>query len=118
MKILIRLEELAGLIFSIYLFSLLPYPWWFYFAFFLVPDISMVGYLINPRYGAAAYNLVHHKAVALALFMAGMLAGMPLLAFSGSVLLGHTCLDRVLGYGLKYPDSFSHTHLGNIGRGP
>lgn len=31
-------------------------------------------------------------------------------------MLAHSSLDRVLGYGLKYPDSFSHTHLGRIGR--
>jgi uncharacterized protein YbjT (DUF2867 family) len=25
-------------------------------------------------------------------------------------------MDRVLGYGLKYPDAFKHTHLGTIGK--
>jgi hypothetical protein len=25
-------------------------------------------------------------------------------------------MDRALGYGLKYPSGFSHTHLGQIGR--
>jgi hypothetical protein len=28
----------------------------------------------------------------------------------------HVAVDRALGYGLKYPDSFAHTHLGWIGR--
>ncbi|MEJ7830333.1 MAG: DUF4260 family protein [Segetibacter sp.] len=28
----------------------------------------------------------------------------------------HISLDRVLGYGLKYNDSFSNTHLGVIGK--
>jgi hypothetical protein len=35
---------------------------------------------------------------------------------AGTILLGHSSLDRVLGYGLKYPDSFQNTHLGVIGR--
>ncbi|MBC8508108.1 MAG: DUF4260 family protein [Anaerolineales bacterium] len=34
----------------------------------------------------------------------------------GVIMLGHSSLDRVIGYGLKYPDSFQHTHLGMIGK--
>jgi hypothetical protein len=25
-------------------------------------------------------------------------------------------MDRLFGYGLKYPDAFTHTHLGTVGR--
>ncbi|MFN3665935.1 MAG: DUF4260 family protein, partial [Sediminibacterium sp.] len=32
------------------------------------------------------------------------------------VLLAHSTFDRVAGYGLKYFDSFDHTHLGWIGK--
>jgi hypothetical protein len=39
------------------------------------------------------------------------------LALAGVIMLGHSSFDRVLGYGLKYGDSFRHTHLGWIGRG-
>lgn len=38
--------------------------------------------------------------------------GVPLLSLIGIVMLAHSSLDRVLGYGLKYPDSFQRTHLG------
>ena len=31
------------------------------------------------------------------------------------LLLAHTSMDRVMGYGLKHTDSFQHTHLGRIG---
>jgi len=34
----------------------------------------------------------------------------------GLIFLAHSSFDRVLGYGLKYPDDFSHTHLGWIGK--
>ena len=57
MKTLIKLEELGEFLFSIYLFSLLPYPWWFYPLFFFAPDLSMVGYIAGPRLGAITYNL-------------------------------------------------------------
>jgi hypothetical protein len=45
-------------------------------------------------------------------------ASLPALSVAGLVMLGHSSLDRALGYGLKYPDAFQHTHLGTIGRAP
>ena len=116
MKKLIKLEELGVFLFSIYLFSLLSYPWWFYPLFFFAPDLSMIGYIAGPRLGAITYNLIHHRAIALGLFVAGAFLHIPVLSFIGVILLGHSSLDRVLGYGLKYDDSFDHTHLGEIGR--
>ena len=35
------------------------YSWWLFAALILVPDVSMLRYLINPSIGAASYNLVH-----------------------------------------------------------
>jgi hypothetical protein len=32
-----------------------------------------------------------------------------LLILSGIILFGHSAMDRALGYGLKYTDSFQHT---------
>lgn len=116
MQTLIKLEELGAFLFSIYLFSLLSYPWWFYPVFFFVPDLAMVGYLAGPRLGAITYNAIHHRAIALGLFVAGTWLHIPVLALCGVIFLGHSSLDRVLGYGLKYSDSFHHTHLGEIGR--
>lgn len=116
MKTLIKLEEFGELFFSIYLFSLLPFPWWFYPLFFFAPDLSMVGYIAGPRLGAFTYNLIHHKAVALSLFVGGTLSHIPVISLIGVLFLGHSSLDRVLGYGLKFSDSFNHTHLGVIGR--
>jgi hypothetical protein len=116
MKSLLRLEELLLAVLAVYLFAGLDLPWWWYPALLLAPDLGMLGYLGGPRLGAFTYNLLHHKGVAVGLFVAGGLAGLTSLQFAGSVLLGHSSLDRVLGYGLKYPDSFQHTHLGRIGR--
>jgi hypothetical protein len=48
--------------------------------------------------------------------MLGFFMHIPLLQLAGVILLGHSSLDRVLGYGLKHSDSFQHTHLGVIGR--
>ena len=116
MKTILRLEELAVFLYSIYLFSLLSYPWWVYILLFLTPDLSILGYVAGQRVGAFTYNLVHHKAVSLGLITLGGLLSVPEISLAGAVLLGHSSLDRVMGYGLKYSDSFKHTHLGEIGR--
>lgn len=116
MKNLLKLEELAEALVAIVVFAQLPYPWWWLPALFLLPDLGMLGYLIGPRAGAFCYNLLHHKALALAVGVAGWWLSAPLLLLAGTVLLFHAAFDRMLGYGLKYATSFQHTHLGNIGK--
>ena len=116
MKTLLRLEELGFFLFSIFLFSQLAYPWWFYPLLFFVPDLAMLGYLAGPRIGAAVYNFIHHRGLALIYYVAGILLAIPFLSLAGVIVFAHSSFDRVLGYGLKFPDSFAHTHLGTIGR--
>lgn len=116
MKTTIQLEELGFTLFSVYLFSLLPFPWWYFPVLFFVPDVSMLGYLAGPRLGALIYNVVHHRALALLHYVLGMLLSIPALALAGVIIFAHSSLDRALGYGLKFSDSFSNTHLGRIGR--
>jgi hypothetical protein len=58
------------------------------------------------------YDLFHHKLIAIVVLGAGWYMGMPVLTLSGLLLYAHSSFDRVLGYGLKYFDSFKHTHLG------
>lgn len=83
---------------------------------FLSPDISMFGYLINTKTGAFCYNFVHHKSTGIALLVAGYFLHNDISTFIGILLFAHSCFDRVFGYGLKYNDSFNHTHLGMIGK--
>jgi hypothetical protein len=116
MKNLLNLEELFLFGFALFLFSGLDYSWGWYALLFLTPDLSMIGYLANPRIGAWTYNLIHHKGLAVGLYVLGSLLSIPWLMFAGTLLFGHSSLDRVFGYGLKYPDSFQATHLGKIGR--
>lgn len=75
----------------------------------------MAGYLSGPRVGALIYNIVHHRALALLLFGAGLWFAVPILALVGVLMFAHSSLDRLLGYGLKFADAFQHTHLGTIG---
>jgi hypothetical protein len=62
------------------------------------------------------YNLAHNWAVALGVLGLGYLLASPALEIAGAVLVAHVGVDRLLGYGLKYPTAFQDTHLGRIGR--
>ena len=116
MKSLLKLEELAQLLLAVLVFAHLPYAWWVLPATFLLPDLSMLGYLAGPRVGAASYNLAHHKALAIVVGAAGWALGLPVLVLAGAVLLFHSAFDRLLGYGLKYTTGFQDTHLGRVGK--
>ena len=111
----LKLEELAMFGFSIFLFNQTEYAWWVYLALFLTPDIGMIGYLVNTKVGAITYNLVHHKGIALCILILGYYYSTEWVVLTGIILFGHAAFDRMLGYGLKYEDSFKHTHLGEIG---
>jgi hypothetical protein len=118
MKTILKLEEAAVTAIGIYLlwnFSL-GLPFWVWALLFFSPDISMLGYLVNTKIGALAYNLFHHKGIALALAFAGYYFHNDVCTAIGILLFAHASFDRIWGYGLKYPDSFSTTHLGTIGK--
>lgn len=113
---IIRLEYAAATIFSLLAYTSLQGPWWLFAALFLVPDLSMLGYLAGPRVGAKVYNLVHTSALPLALVVVGVVTSAQLAVLIGLIWFFHITWDRMLGYGLKLPTSFNDTHLGRIGR--
>jgi Domain of unknown function (DUF4260) len=82
----------------------------------LAVDVSMAGYLAGPRLGAFTYNLAHNWAIGVIVLGAGWALGATPVILAGSILVGHVGIDRVAGYGLKYPTAFRDTHLGRIGR--
>lgn len=114
MKMLLKLEELAEFLLGIWLFSQLPYVWWLFPALLLVPDLSMVGYLINTKIGAYIYNFFHHKALGITLLILGFHFVIDPLTLAGVILFAHSAMDRLMGYGLKLETDFKHTHLGNL----
>lgn len=116
MKKLLTLEEVAQFVLGIWLFSLLDFAWWWFPALILLPDLSMLGYLISPKAGAWSYNLFHHKLLAVCFIIAGYLSNNDGIALAGAILFAHSAMDRIFGYGLKYETSFHNTHLGKIGK--
>lgn len=116
MKNLIKLEEAALFAIALYAFSRLPFEWWWFAVLILAPDLSMLGYLAGNKAGAWAYNLLHHRAVAVALYLAAWCFKEPVLELAGIILFAHIAMDRFFGYGLKYEKGFTFTHLGEIGK--
>lgn len=116
MKNVLRLEELALTIFAYFLFVETGYAWWWFLVWFFAPDLSMVGYLVNKKFGAILYNIFHHRGLAIGIYLFGWVSISPLFGAIGMVLLGHASFDRIFGYGLKHFSGFKDTHLGRIGR--
>lgn len=116
MNSLLKAEEIGQVALSLIIFTQLDYAWWVFPALLLLPDLSMLGYLFNPKAGAWLYNVFHHKLLAIALLALGFWTKNAELSLAGTILFGHSAMDRVFGYGLKYTDDFKHTHLGWMGK--
>jgi hypothetical protein len=117
MKYVLKLEELGlFLFFSMVYFHFYPGTWGLFLSLFFVPDVSFLFFLFTKKAGAIAYNIFHHKGIMTIVIAAGYLFQLDLLMQVGFIFMTHSCFDRVAGYGLKYFDSFDHTHLGWVGK--
>jgi hypothetical protein len=116
MNILLKLEELAVFVLCIVLFNQLSFAWWWFPALILLPDLSMLGYIINPKTGAYCYNLLHHRGIAMLVAVYGIASRQDSWILAAIILFAHIALDRAMGYGLKYNNSFGNTHLGKVGK--
>jgi hypothetical protein len=111
----LRLESLAVVVAAVALYFDGDYAVWAFLAFLLAPDLSFAAYLAGPRVGAVVYNLAHTYAFPIALAAGCLLtgdAGLPVQI--ALIWAAHIGIDRVLGYGLKYPTAFKDTHLNRV----
>lgn len=112
----LRVEALGVLLAVLAAYAVTGGSWLVFIGLLLAPDLAMVGYLLGPRAGAAAYNVAHLYIWPVMLLLAGA-AGVAAWALPiGLIWAAHIAMDRSLGYGLKRPDGFQQTHLGRIGR--
>ena len=100
------------MLFVVYLY--LEFPVWLFFLLLLLPDLSILGYLVNGTIGTTLYNFVHHLSLpTIIIILIILLDSMSYLAFP-IIWIAHILLDGALGYGLKYKESFKETHLQKI----
>jgi hypothetical protein len=108
---LLHLEGAAVLIASLFAYHSTHASWLQFVLLFLLPDLSMLGYLASVRVGAIAYNAIHTYLGPLALAGYSIGTGHPSLLPLSFIWFAHIGFDRMLGYGLKYPTQFKDTHL-------
>jgi hypothetical protein len=108
------LEGVAMAAVAIVAYRHLGGSWTRFATLFLLPDLSMLGYLAGPRVGAMAYNVAHALVGPAALAILGLSA--PMVLPYACLWLAHVGVDRALGYGLKYSSAFGATHLGRLAR--
>lgn len=114
-RLLLRLEGAAVLAAASIAYAALGQGWGLFAALFLVPDLSLLGYLAGPRPGAIAYNVGHSYLGPAALGLLGIVGGAAELLPLAAIWCAHIGFDRALGYGLKYASAFTATHLCAIG---
>lgn len=115
-RTLLRLEGLIVFAGALIAYQQAGAGWGAFALLFLLPDLSLLGYMRNPRFGAMAYNAAHSTIGPAAAIAIGVLAGQPVAMAIGLIWLAHIGFDRMLGYGLKYGSTFRATHLGRIGK--
>lgn len=113
-NVLLRIEGVLVAIGALAIYGRLDGNWLLFAALILTPDVSMLGYLAGTRVGAAVYNLVHTYALPVALGGYGFLTTHALAVHVALIWLAHIGIDRMLGFGLKYPSGFKDTHLQRV----
>jgi hypothetical protein len=110
----LRIEGLAVAALAAILYDRTGASWWLFAALWLAPDLSMLGYVAGPRWGSYCYNAVHSYLPPSALAAAALLLPKAGLMPFALVWFNHIGVDRLLGYGLKYPSGFGATHLSRL----
>ena len=110
--LLLRLEGGLEFAAAILGYWMLGGGWLMFVVLLLVPDLSMLGYLAGNRIGAAIYNAAHtYLAPALLALLACALHAPAWVTLVALIWAAHIGVDRLLGFGLKYPEGFKPTHL-------
>ena len=113
---LLRLEGLAVATLSALVYARTGGSWWLFAVLWLLPDLSMLGYLAGSCRGARVYNAFHSYVVPLTLAVCALALHLPTLLAIAVIWVNHIGVDRLLGYGLKYAAGFGFTHLGKLGK--
>ncbi|ETV85688.1 hypothetical protein H257_02294 [Aphanomyces astaci] len=111
-RILLQLEGATLLVACVVAYYRLQGNWWVFAAGFFAGDLLSVGYAFGPAVGCTMYNTSHT-------FVGPTLMATLYLLWTDHTWLGlvaaiwgaHLGWERSLGYGLRYPDGFTSTHI-------
>jgi len=111
---LIRLENAFVFITAVIIYFMFGFSLWIFLLFLLVPDISMLGYLIDKKIGSYVYNIGHSYIVPILITLFYLVIGENLLLEIALIWLAHISMDRTIGYGLKYTVGFDKTTIQKV----
>ena len=110
----LRLEGLAAAALSAVFYARTGASWWLFAALWLAPDLSLLGYLAGPKMGARIYNAIHSYVTPATLAVTALVLQSPAPLPYALIWMNHIGVDRLLGYGLKYPEGSGWTHMGRL----
>jgi len=113
-NVLLRLEGLTVLIAAIAAYAHQGGSIWLFLLLILAPDLGALGYLMNVRLGSMTYDAVHFYTLPALLAAAALAFNVPMLLLVALIWFAHIGMDRVAGYGLKYPTEFKDTHMQHV----
>ena len=113
-KILLRMEGLTVFTVSLYFYSYLDYSWLVFIILLFAPDLAALGYIKNVHVGSIIYNLFHTYTMPTAMMFISLFFKSDVIFMLSLIWIAHIGMDRIFGYGLKYPTTFQDTHLNQV----
>ena len=113
-KKVLHAEYGMAFLFLLFIYIQLDFSLWLFFLLLLVPDVTMVGYMMNTRVGALFYNVGHSFILPIVCCGLSISFSNEIGLMLGLIWLAHIFMDRCFGYGLKYPHAFKETHMQKV----
>jgi len=113
-RIFLILESVVIFIGALLIYLFLSGNWIIFLVLLFAMDIFAIGYIKNSRIGSIIYNIGHIYVWSIILIIIGILIDLNLLILFSLIWIAHISMDRAMGYGLKYPSDFKHTHMQKI----
>ncbi|HJE19136.1 MAG TPA: DUF4260 domain-containing protein [Aliicoccus persicus] len=111
MSNLVRLENAIIFIAIVTIYFMFGFSVWTFLILLLVPDLFMLGYLVDRKIGSYIYNIGHSYIIPILITLLYLAIGADILLIISLIWLAHISMDRTFGYGLKYTDSFDKTTI-------
>ncbi|HLS66305.1 MAG TPA: DUF4260 domain-containing protein [Pseudogracilibacillus sp.] len=113
-KFILHVEGTIVFLLTIYFYFSLQLNWLIFFILLFAPDLAMVGYLKNVKFGSIIYNLVHTYTLPAIMLVSSLQLQHDFVFMLSLIWIAHIGMDRMLGFGLKYPTHFHDTHLNRV----
>ncbi|MER1957009.1 MAG: DUF4260 domain-containing protein [Solibacillus sp.] len=113
-KTILHIEYGLAFLVTLLIYWQFDFSWWLFIVLLFAPDLTMIGYAINHSIGASIYNIGHSLVIPIILLGAAIVFALNLLFMISCIWLAHIFMDRCLGYGLKYKQGFTETHMQRV----